>query len=129
MNKDQFKDLILKHVKARSEYVSLLKYILGEYESQEFNGKEYTVEQAIRKTIANNNECIKLSGGTDSKSLKENEFLKTLLPNYLSVAELKNEIGPLNLDKSGASVGKAIKHLKANGLAFLSEDVKTAVME
>lgn len=129
MNKDQFKDLILQHVRARSEYVSLLKYILGEYEKQEFSGKEYTIEQALRKTIANNNECINLSGGTDSKSLKENEFLKTLLPNYMSVAELKNELVDLKLERSGASVGTAIKHLKANGLLFLPEDVKRAVME
>lgn len=129
MTKEQFKDLILQHVKAKSEYVSLLKYILSEYEKQEFNGKEYTIEQALRKTIANNNECINLSGGADSKSLKENEFLKTLLPSYLSVAELKDHLTELKLDKSGASIGKAIKHLKANGLLYLPEDVKTAVME
>lgn len=135
MNIDNLKDLILQHVKAKSDKVSLLKFLAGEYERLNYINiaSEYerlysnatTVEQVIRKAIENNNTCL---AAREDENLKiENDFLKTLLPNYLSVAELKSAVGHLNLDSSGASVGKAIKYLKANGLAFLPEDVKKAL--
>jgi hypothetical protein len=124
MNIDNLKDLILQHVKAKSDKVSLLKFLAGEYERLNYSNST-TVEQVIRKAIENNNTC--LAAREDEKLKLENDFLKTLLPNYLSVAELKSAVVHLNLDSTGASVGKAIKYLKANGLAFLPEDVKKAL--
>jgi len=124
MNIDNLKDLILQHVKSKSNKVSLLKFLAGEYERLNYSNST-TVEQVIRKAIENNNIC--LAAREDEKLKEENSFLKTLLPNYLSVAELKSAVGHLNLDNSGASVGKAIKYLKSNGLAFLPEDVKKAL--
>jgi hypothetical protein len=124
MNIDNLKDLILQHVKARSDKVSVLKFLAGEYERLNYSNS-VTVEQIVRKAIDNNNTCL---AAREDENLKiENDFLKTLLPNYLSVAELKSAVGHLNLDSTGASVGKAIKYLKSNGLAFLPEDVKKAL--
>ena len=70
-----------------------------------------------------------MAARADQKLEDENVFLKSLLPNYMSVVELKEKLSPLNLEKSGASVGKAISYLKANGLSFLPEDVKKAIQD
>ncbi len=126
MTESDLKKLILEHVKASSEYVSILKFVLGEFESDKFKNKA-TVEQIIRRTIDSNNQCLAL--GYRESLEKENQFLKTLLPNYLSVDELRIAVAPLGLDKSGASMGKAIKYLKTNGMAFLPEDLKKVILE
>lgn len=127
MNKQDLKDMIVKSIKERNGKADLLRLILGEYEKYEYQGKAATVEQIARKLIVSNNEC--LAARADQKLEDENVFLKSLLPNYMSVVELKEKLSPLNLEKSGASVGKAISYLKANGLSFLPEDVKKAVQD
>ena len=127
MNKDELKNMIDSHVRSRSERVSLLKLIYAEVEKTEHTKQVATVEQVIRKLIESNNVC--LAARADENLETENKFLKTLLPNYLSVVELKEKLEPLGLEKSGASIGQAIKFLKANGLSFLPEDVKKAINE
>ena len=87
---------------------------------------EVTVDQVIRKVIENNNTCIKAR--KDENLEKENDFLKTLLPSYLTVAELKCKIESLGLQGAdGKNMGQAVKYLKSNGLAFLPEDLKLAL--
>lgn len=127
MNKQDLKHLIVEHIKKRTGKADLLRLIMGEYEKYEYQNKPVTVEQIARKLITSNNEC--LAARADAKLEDENLFLKSLLPNYMSVIELKEKLLPLGLEKSGASVGKAISYLKANGLAFLPEDVKKAVQD
>lgn len=125
MEKQDLKNAIVAHIKSRSGKADLLRLVLGEVEKYEYQGKTVAVDQVIRKIIDSNNQCIAMR--PDVKLEEENNFLKTLLPNYLSVVELKEKLGPLGLEKSGASIGKAIKYLKANGLDFLPEDVKKAI--
>lgn len=127
MNKQDLKNLIVKSIKERNGKADLLRLIMGEYEKYEYQNKPVTVEQIARKLITSNNEC--LAARADQKLEEENLFLKSLLPNYMSVVELKEKLSPLNLEKSGASVGKAISYLKANGHSFLPEDVKRAVQD
>lgn len=115
MDKQQLKNMIVEHVKARSCNTSLLKLVLSEFETREFAGDKVTVDQIIRKLIDSNNQCLAIRN--DEKLENENFFLKSLLPNYLSVIELRNKLEPLGLDSSGASVGKAIKFLTSNGLS------------
>lgn len=126
MQESDLRKLILEHTKASSKYTSLLKFVLGEFQNDVDKNKS-TVEQIIRRTINSNNECLSIR--YDEKIEAENEFLKTLLPNYMSVEELRSVVATLGLDKTGASVGKAIKYLKTNGMSFLPEDVKKAVTE
>lgn len=127
MNKQELTDLIETHVRARSERVSILKLVLGEFQSTEHSKSTRTIDQIIHKLIDSNNQCLALR--PDSSLESENDFLKTLLPNYMSVAELRAELEPLALEKTGASVGKAVQHLKANGLSFLPADVKKAILD
>jgi hypothetical protein len=125
VEKEQLKKLIVQHLKEKTGRASVLRLVLAEYEKYEHAKKPVLVEQVIRKLIASNNEC--LSVRLDAKLEEENLFLKTLLPNYLSVAELRDKLEPLGLEKTGASMGKAISYLRSNGLCFLPEDVKEAI--
>jgi hypothetical protein len=125
MQKEDLKKKIVESVKNKDGNSSLLKFLLSEYERQEFAGNKVTVEQIVRKCIASNNECIALRN--DENLAKENEFLKTLLPNYLTIDELRSKLEPLGLDSSGKSIGQAIKYLKANGLNYINEDIVLAL--
>ena len=127
MNKEELTDLIETHVRSRSEHVGLLKLILGEFQSSEHSKSPRTIDQIVHKLIDSNHQCF--AARPDEKYTKENDFLKTLLPNYMSVAELRDELSPLGLEKAGASIGKAVQYLKANGLSFLPADVKKAILE
>ena len=84
-----------------------------------------TVEQIVRRTISDNNIC--LESRNDTNLVEENEFLRNLLPQTLSVAELRTHLEPLNLGNDGKSIGQAIKYLRSNGLEFLNEDIKIAL--
>ena len=128
MNVDSLKNLINEARRQQNrESLSLLSFLLGEYERNVMANNKVTVDQIVRKTIESNSIC--LAARADEKLEVENSFLKTLLPSYASVAELREHLGPLGLDKSGASVGKAIVYLRSNGIDFLPSDVKDALSE
>lgn len=126
MNKENLKNLINEsRRKQDSKSIALLTFILGEFEAQEIKGNKVAVDQIVHKAIESNRQCNEAR--PDPKYEEENNFLKSLLPSYLSVAELNTHLKPLGLDSSGKSMGAAIKYLRSNGLEFLPEDVKTAL--
>lgn len=126
MNIDNLKNMINEsRRKQDSKSVSLLSFLLGEYESQINRGNKVTVEQVIRHTISDNNIC--LESRNDTNLIEENEFLKTLLPSYLTVAQLRDILTPLQLGNDGKSIGIANKHMKATGLNYLPETIKEAL--
>lgn len=125
MEKQDLKNLIVEHVKNKTGRANVLKLVLAEFEKLEMAKAKVTTDQIVRKLIESNNEC--LSHRKDDALESENLFLKSLLPSYMSVAELRKELEPLGLDSSGASIGKAVKFLRANGLQFLPQDVKEAL--
>lgn len=124
MNESELRDLLTQHVKLKSGRASIIRLILCEFQARA-ESQPVAIDQIVHKIIERNNEC--LSFRQDAGLVEENEFLKTLLPSYLSVAELREHLKPLGLDNTGASVGKAVKYLRSNGLSFLPADVKKAV--
>lgn len=127
MNKQDLKNLIVDNVKRRTGKAGILRLVLGEYEKYEYYKNPVTVEQVVRKLIESNNQC--LASRYQPDLVEENDFLKTLLPSYLTADEIRDKIKALELDKSDKSVGKAISYLKSTGLAFLPEDVKKVIEE
>lgn len=126
MNVDNLKNLINEARRQQNrESLSLLSFLLGEYERNVMANNKVTVEQIVRRTISDNNIC--LESRNDTNLVEENEFLRNLLPQTLSVAELRTHLEPLNLGNDGKSIGQAIKYLRSNGLEFLNEDIKIAL--
>lgn len=125
MTKKELKGLIDQARRAQAQELSLLTFLLGEIEAQQEKNKNVTEDQVIRKVIETNNVC--LAARPDDKLEAENEYLRNLLPDTLTVAQLRDILAPLGLDDSGKAVGQAIKHLKANGLAYENESIKLAL--
>jgi hypothetical protein len=121
MTKKELKALIDQARRAQAQELSLLTFLLGEIENQQEKNKNVTEDQVIRKVIASNNEC--LAARPDDKIEAENEYLKKLLPQALTVAQLRDILSPLGLDDSGKAVGQAIKYLRSNGLSYVNDDV------
>jgi len=126
MNNSDLKNLLNESRRKQDPLqVALLSFLLGEFELQNSKNSNVTVDQIVYKAIENNQTC--LEARHDEKLVAENQFFSSLLPNYLSVAELRGHLGPLNLGSDGKSMGAAIKHLRANGLDFRNSDIKFAL--
>jgi hypothetical protein len=126
MTPENIKNLINEsRRKQDTKSVALLTFLLGEYELQSSKNANVAMDQIIHKAIESNQVC--LAARYDEKLVDEVAFFSSLLPNYLSVAELNEYIKPLELDNTGKAMGSAIKYLKANGLSFRNEDLKKAL--
>jgi hypothetical protein len=119
MEINELKKIITLKTKAR-ENTDLLKYVVSECER---TGK--TVVNFLEKLRKDNEETYRVSG--DAKYLEENKEIDKYLPTYVSVEELVSILSPLNLDKTGKSIGIATKTLKEKGVSFKNEDVKRAL--
>ena len=106
----------------KREDTSLLKYVLAE--SERYNKEPIAV---IEKLIADNKNTYELS--KDNKYLVENEVLSKFLPDYISQAEILENVKGIVSDNSGRSFGSAVKHLKSLGLVFKNEDVKVVLSQ
>ncbi len=116
--------------------MSILQVILGEAcRGSGDDGED--VDKIIRKMIASNNETIGLSTNREdmvAKLKEENTYLESLLPQVLSVEEIKNSLSEVLVDlktakSDGQATGMAMKHLKSRNLKVLGEDVAVAVKQ
>lgn len=121
MNTQDLKNKI-REMTFKREDTSLLKYVLAE--SERYNKEPIAV---IEKLIADNKNTYELS--KDEKYLVENEVLSKFLPEYISQAEILENIKGIVPDNSGKSFGSAIKYLKTLGLVFKNEDVKVVLSQ
>ncbi|MCK9459543.1 MAG: GatB/YqeY domain-containing protein [Proteobacteria bacterium] len=127
--------------------LSILTVILGEAQTLQFRkGHAPTVSdeeviKIIKKLIESNTETIRLSPvssrNIDSKVPffdvleKEIEILSAYLPKVASKEEIKNALAATVLSglNEGQAIGKAIKHLKSEGIVAESKDVIEVVKE
>jgi uncharacterized protein YqeY len=99
------------------------------------------IEKIVRKLVVGNTETVELlkqKGMGENpdvvRRLAENVFLTTLLPQTLSVEEIKAALAPvveaIRAAKSdGQATGVAMKHLKANNLKVQGDDVSAAIRQ
>ncbi len=119
----------------------LLQVIIGEVATQQGrSGKELTdvqIENIIRGIVTKNNESLVMMAGKgyEEKEMQiksENSYLNLLLPQTLTVTEIKIALVSIieslkTANNSGMATGIAVKFCKLNGLKVLGEDVKIAV--
>lgn len=104
--------------------------------------KEVTEEQIdslIRRISAKNSETLALIAGkglpvAEDKLRVENNYLASLLPTVLTVAEIKVALGEIGgqlreAKGDGQATGIAVKFLKGKDLKALGDDVKKVVAE
>jgi uncharacterized protein YqeY len=124
------------------EEKNLLSVILGDISTAEArSGKELPeaeVEKLLRKLVESNAETLTQlrSHRPDDPQVavleREIAFLKTILPETLDAAAIAKALEPVRADIIGAknegqATGVAMKHLKAQGLKVLGQDVAVAV--
>ena len=122
---------------------NLLSVILGDISTAEArSGQELPdaeVEKLLRKLVESNTETLaQLRSHHRHDDLqvavleREIAFLKTILPETLDAAAIARALEPVRADIIGANnvgqaTGVAMKHLKAQGLKVLGQDVAVAV--
>jgi len=99
------------------------------------------IDKMIRKLVVGNNETLELlkqksmTGIPDyAKRTEENVFLATLLPQSMSVDEIKSALAEVAdaikaAKNDGQATGVAMKHLKSKNLKAQGEDVSAAVRQ
>jgi hypothetical protein len=128
MTPENIKNLINEsRRKQDTKSLALLTFLLGEYELQSSKNANVAMDQIIHKAIESNQVCLKARA--DEKLVEENEFFSSLLPNYLSVAELREHIKPLGLGTDGKAMGAAVKYMKTNALSYRNDDLKKALTD
>ncbi len=118
----------------------LLQVILGEVSTQQSrSGKELTdeqVENVVRGLVTKNNESLAAIAGKGYAQevglVEENKYLSALLPQTLTVDEIKTALAEVSENlkaakNAGMATGLAMKFLKTKGLKVLGDDVKVAV--
>ncbi len=127
----------------RREEKDLLSVILGDIATAEARtGKELPdaeVEKLLRKMVESNGETLAQlkshQRAHDPRAAvleREIAFLKTILPETLDPAAIVQALEPVRADIIGAknvgqATGVAMKHLKAQGVKALGQDVAQAV--
>jgi uncharacterized protein YqeY len=124
------------------EAKNLLSVILGDIATAEArSGKETPdaeVEKLLRKLVESDTETLTQlkSHRPDDPQIvvlqREVEFLKTILPETLDAAAIIKALEPVRAEivgakSAGQATGVAMKHLKAQGLKVLGQDVSAAV--
>lgn len=140
--KDFLRTKIVEAIKNRNEVAKgIYRVLLGEIQTQELRvNKDLSEEQIhkiIRKIMENNEEMKRLTKKESpifEKVTEENEYLKVLLPNYLTkeevTVELQEKLDEIKLAKhDGQATGIAMKFLKENKKLVLGEVVSAAVKE
>lgn len=127
----------------RREEKDLLSVILGDIATAEARtGKELPdaeVEKLLRKMVESNAETLtqlKSHQRADDPRVavleREIAFLKTILPETLDLTAIVQALEPVRADiigakNAGQATGVAMKHLKAQGVKALGQDVAQAV--
>lgn len=125
--------------------MNVLQVLLGDASMIEARtGKKASddeIEKMIRKLVVGNTETLELlkqkgmTGNPDcAKCTEENAFLATLLPQSMSVAEIKSALAEVAdaikaAKNDGQATGAAMKHLKSKNLKVQGEDVSAAVRQ
>ncbi len=125
--------------------MNVLQVLLGDASMIEARtGKKASddeIEKMIRKLVVGNTETLELlkqkgmTGNPDcAKRTEENAFLATLLPQSMSVAEIKSALAEVAdaikaAKNDGQATGAAMKHLKSKNLKVQGEDVSAAVRQ
>jgi uncharacterized protein YqeY len=125
------------------EEKNLLSVILGDISTAEArSGKELAdsdVEKLLRKLVESNTETLaqlRSHNRPDDPQVavleREITFLKTILPATLDATAIAKALEPVRADitsakNEGQATGVAMKHLKAQGLKVLGQDVAVAV--
>lgn len=125
--------------------MNVLQVLLGDASMVEARtGKKATdeeIDKMVRKLVVGNNETMELlrqkgmaSNPDYTRRTEENAFLTTLLPQSLSVAEIKAALAEVvdaikGAKNDGQATGVAMKHLKGKNLKVQGEDVSAAVKE
>jgi uncharacterized protein YqeY len=125
--------------------MNALQVVLGDASMVEARtGKKATddeIDKMIRKLVVGNNETMELlrqKGMTENpdyaRRAEENTFLATLLPQTLSVDQIKAALAEVadaikGAKNDGQATGTAMKHLKGKNLKVQGEDVTAAVKQ
>lgn len=107
---------------------TLLKSVLGDTlpENPEQEVRNLALQQTDVAFVLNNYDDLK------TNLTKENEFLNTLVPQTLSVEEIKSHLVEIleslkGANSDGQATGQAIKHLKTKNLKVSGDEVSVAV--
>ena len=117
--------------------LSILTVILGETQTLQFRKghapivTDEEVIKIIKKLIESNKETIQLSPDNTRNLIQEIEILSALLPKSANKQEIKAALTSVVLSglNEGQAIGKAIKHLKSEGVLAESKDVIEVVKE
>ena len=116
---------------------SILRYMLGEINnfSMVKISDDEEVAGLIRQVIKKNNALMATAKEHDKDvgtMPEENEILRSLLPQTLSLDEIREALIPITADiqsieKDGTAIGMAVKYIKTQNLNAVGSDVSKVV--
>ena len=129
---EKVKNLIIEGMKVKSPTVRILRVVLGEFQRGMKEPSDENCYKIIKKLIESNEELLKI--GSRIELATENEILKSLLPQEITIDEIYKELSKVVVQiqeskSDGQAIGIAMKCLKETGLLIDSKKVSEIVLK